>query len=76
MHLFFVLFHLLLQFLILALGVFNLLTHFNILQVQLGELLLLGLNVLVELILFPDGTKTYLLGTFKSIMGGRGEYEI
>lgn len=51
-HLFFVLFQLLLQFLVLALAVFNLFPHFNILKIQLGELLLLGLNVLVQLILF------------------------
>lgn len=51
-HLFFVLFQLFLQFLVLALAVFNLFPHFNILQVQLGELLLLLLDVLVQLILF------------------------
>lgn len=50
-HLFFVLFQLLLQFLVLALAVFNLFPHFHILQIQLGELLLLRLDVLVQLIL-------------------------
>lgn len=56
-HLLFVLFQLLLQFLALALGMLNLLSHFYVLQVQLGELLLLGLDVLVELILFSSGVK-------------------
>ena len=55
------------QFLVLALGVFNLLTNFNVLQIQLGELLLLGLNVLVELILFPGGETVFLLSTHMSI---------
>lgn len=51
-HLFFVLFQLLLQFLVLAFAVLNLFPCFNVLQIQLGELLLLGLDVLVQLILF------------------------
>lgn len=51
-HLFFVLLQLLVQLFVLALAVFNLFPHFNILQIQLSELLFLGLNVLAQLILF------------------------
>lgn len=66
-HLFFVLLKLLLQFFVFALGVFDLLTHFHVLQVQLGELLLLGLNVLVQLVLFPGGGTAFLLATRSQI---------
>lgn len=51
-HLLFVLLQLLVQLLAFALAVLILLTHFDVLQIKLGELLLLALDVLVQLVLF------------------------
>lgn len=61
-HLLSVLLQLLLQFLALALCVLKLLPHVHVLEVQLGELLLLGLDVLGQLVLFPGkGTPCLLI---------------
>lgn len=55
-HLFLVLLQLFVEFLGLVLGVLELLAHLHVLQVQLGEFLLLALNELGQLAHFPEET--------------------
>lgn len=55
-HLFLVLLQLFVEFLGLVLGVLELLAHLHVLQVQLGEYLLLALNELGQLAHFPEET--------------------
>lgn len=55
-HLFLVLLQLFMEFFGLVLGVLELLAHLHILEVQLGEFLLLALNELGQLAHFPGET--------------------
>ena len=64
-HLLLVLLQLLLPLLALALGVFVLLPHLHVVQVQLVELGLLGLDVLSQFVLLPGKGQPVSSSTYK-----------